>query len=139
MENKGYVISTGGSDYVCNGSYFVNKEKYKVVGSLDEARVFKTKQAAENELKRLENEHIYRNLFDCEVVKISDVARTDSLQNVWNNIDEAYEHMERAIEMLAGMDNVSKELREFIDRYDMSEISYMKQLVEEAMENKISR
>lgn len=43
----------------------------------------------------------------------------NKLQKVWNDLDKAYEHMENAIE-----------------KFDMSEISYMKQLVEEMMENK---
>ena len=134
MKNTGYVISAGKSEYICKGSYFVNKEKYKVVGFLDEARVFKTKQAAENELERLECEHIYRNLFDCKVIKISDVARVDSLQNVWNDIDKAYEYMERAIENMSYIP-LSKELYERKEKFDLSEISYMKQLVEEMIEN----
>ena len=135
MKNDGYVISVGGSDYLCKGSYFANKEKYKVVGNLDEARVFKTKQTAENELKRLEEEHVYKNLFECEVVKISDVYRMDSLKNVWNNIDKAYEYMERAIEELVKMDVISNDLQNAIEKFDMSEISYIKQLVEDMMES----
>lgn len=135
MKNDGYVISVGGSDYLCKGSYFANKEKYKVVGNLDEARVFKTKQTAENELKRLEEEHVYKNLFECEVVKISDVYRMDSLKNVWNNIDKAYEYMERAIEELVKMDVMSNDLQNAIEKFDMSEISYIKQLVEDMMES----
>ena len=135
MKYDGYVISVGGSDYLCKGSYFANKEKYKVVGNLDEARVFKTKQTAENELKRLEEEHVYKNLFECEVVKISDVYRMDSLKNVWNNIDKAYEYMERAIEELVKMDVMSNDLQNAIEKFDMSEISYIKQLVEDMMES----
>lgn len=57
------------------------------------------------------------------------------LQKVWNNLDKAYEKMENAIETLSEMDGVTTELRNAIEKFDMSEISYMKQLVEEMMEN----
>ena len=44
--------------------------------------------------------------------------------------------MERAIETLSKIDTVTTELENAIEKFDMSEISYMKQLVEEMMENK---
>lgn len=60
----------------------------------------------------------------------------NKLQKVWNDLDNAYEKMERAIETLSKMDTVTTELENAIEKFDMSEISYMKQLVEEMMENK---
>ena len=59
----------------------------------------------------------------------------DSLKNVWNNIDKAYEYMERAIEELVKMDVMSNDLQNAIEKFDMSEISYIKQLVEDMMES----
>ena len=59
----------------------------------------------------------------------------NKLQKAWNDLDKAYEKMERAIEALSKMDEVSIELKNVIEKFDMSEISYMKQLVEEMMEN----
>ena len=46
------------------------------------------------------------------------------------------EYMERAIEKMSYMP-LSKELYERKEKFDLSEISYMKQLVEEMMENNI--
>ena len=60
----------------------------------------------------------------------------NKLQKVWNDLDKAYEKMERAIETLSKMDTVTTELENAIEKFDMSEISYMKELVEEMMENK---
>lgn len=59
----------------------------------------------------------------------------NKLQKVWNDLDKAYEKMERAIETLSKMDTVTTELENAIEKFDMSEISYMKQLVEEMIEN----
>lgn len=59
----------------------------------------------------------------------------NKLQKVWNDLDKAYEKMERAIEILSKMDTVTTELKNAVEKFDMSEISYMKQLVEEMMEN----
>ena len=55
----------------------------------------------------------------------------NNLQSVWDNLDFAYEHMERAIEDLSQMTGLSDELE--VDQYDLSEISIMKQEVEELM------
>lgn len=60
----------------------------------------------------------------------------NKLQKVWNDLDKAYEKMERAIEALSKMDEVTTELKNAVEKFDMTEISYMKQLVEEMMENK---
>lgn len=62
----------------------------------------------------------------------------NNLQEIWNDLDEAYEYMERAIEKMSSMP-LSKELYERKEKFDLSEISYMKQLVEEMMENIILR
>lgn len=60
----------------------------------------------------------------------------NNLQKAWNDLDKAYEKMENAIETLSKMNAVTTELENEIEKFDMSEISYMKQLVEEMMENK---
>nr|DAP47657.1 MAG TPA: hypothetical protein [Caudoviricetes sp.] len=72
----------------------------------------------------------YNGEYNIEVIYMND------LQEIWNDLDEAYEHMERAIEKMSGM-SLSKELYERKEKFDLSEISYMKQLVEEMMENNI--
>jgi len=55
----------------------------------------------------------------------------NNLQSVWNNLDLAYEHIERAIEDLSQMTGLSNELEKMVEQYDLSE---MKQEVEELME-----
>lgn len=59
----------------------------------------------------------------------------NNLQSVWNNLDLAYEHMERAIEDLSQMTGLSDEFERMVEQYDLSEISIMKQEVEELMLN----
>lgn len=59
----------------------------------------------------------------------------NNLQSVWNNLDLAYEYMERAIEDLLQMTGLPDELEKMVDQYDLSEISIMKQEVEELMLN----
>ena len=59
----------------------------------------------------------------------------NNLQSVWNNLDLAYEHMERAIEDLSQMTGLSDELEKMVEQYDLSEISIIKQEVEELMFN----
>ena len=59
----------------------------------------------------------------------------NNLQEIWNDLDEAYEYMERAIEKMSYIP-LPKELYERKENFDLSEISYMKQLVEEMMGNK---
>ena len=58
----------------------------------------------------------------------------NNLQSVWNNLDLAYEHMERAID-LSKMTILSDELERMVKQYDLSEISTIKQEVEELMLN----
>ncbi len=57
----------------------------------------------------------------------------NNLQSVWNNLDLVYEHMERVIEDLSQMNGLSDELERMVEQYDLSEISIMKQEVEELM------
>lgn len=59
----------------------------------------------------------------------------NNLDTVWNNLDLAYEHMERAIGDLLQMTGLPDELERMVDQYDLSEISIMKQEVEELMLN----
>lgn len=59
----------------------------------------------------------------------------NNLDTVWNNLDLAYEYMERAIEDLSQMTGLSDELKKMVEQYDLSEISIMKQEVEELMFN----
>lgn len=59
----------------------------------------------------------------------------NNLQSVWNNLDLAYEHMERAIDDLSKMTILSDELERMVKQYDLSEISTIKQEVEELMLN----
>lgn len=57
----------------------------------------------------------------------------NNLQSVWNELDLSYEHMERAIENLARMVNLPINLKRMVEQYDLSEISALKQEVEELM------
>ena len=59
----------------------------------------------------------------------------NNLQSVWNNLDVAYEYMERVIEDLSQMTGLPDELERMVERYDLSESSMIKQEVEELMEN----
>mgnify|MGYP004534323775 CR=1 FL=1 len=54
----------------------------------------------------------------------------DNLQTIWNELDLGYEHMERAIEELSKI-KVHTELKRMVEQYDLSEISALKQEVEE--------
>lgn len=58
----------------------------------------------------------------------------NNLQSVWNNLDLAYEHIERAIEDLSQMTGLPDELEKMVEQYDLSELSIMKQEVEELMD-----
>nr|DAV83551.1 MAG TPA: hypothetical protein [Caudoviricetes sp.] len=58
----------------------------------------------------------------------------NNLQSIWNDLDFAYEHMERAIENLSETKGLPVELMKMVERYDLSEIRIMKQEVEELME-----
>ena len=65
-----YAIKCG-RDYICKGSYVVQGGRYKVIGDIKEARKFRTENAAQKEVDRLNNSDQYENIFnDCVVVKI---------------------------------------------------------------------
>ena len=107
-------------------------------------------------IEDLENETANRNMDDleegryktlCEVLDLIDEQKKwggvmsrinktqNNLQSVWNNLDLAYEHMERVIEDLSQMTGLPDELEKMVEQYDLSEISMIKQEVEELMEN----
>lgn len=52
------------------------------------------------------------------------------LMKVWNDLDKAYEYMERSLEKLSSMSNLSGELEQEINNFDISAISSLKQHVE---------
>lgn len=49
---------------------------------------------------------------------------------VWNDLDEAYERMERSLEKLSAMSNLSDEIKQEMNNFDISAISSLKQHVE---------
>lgn len=57
----------------------------------------------------------------------------NNLQSVWDELYLGYEHMERAIENLARIANLPINLKRIVEQYDLSEISALKQEVEELM------
>lgn len=57
-----------------------------------------------------------------------------SLQIVWNNLDKAYQHMERALDDLNLMQNLPDELKNDMERFDISKISCLKNDIEELIE-----
>ena len=59
-----------------------------------------------------------------------------NLQKVWDRFDKAYENMEAAFEMLESMSDVPNELRNEIERFDISAISSLKEHIEIMMEEK---
>lgn len=66
-----YAIRCGDRDYICKGSYIVNGSRFKVVGDKEEARKFKTENAAQKEASRLNNCRKYENILnDCVAVRI---------------------------------------------------------------------
>lgn len=69
-------------------------------------------------------------------VIMSRVNRTKNrLMEVWNDLDEAYEHMERSLEKLSSMSNLSDEFEQEINNFDISAISSLKQHVEMLLGN----
>lgn len=52
------------------------------------------------------------------------------LMEVWNDLDEAYERMEKSLEKLYSMSNLSDELEQEMNNFDISAISSLKQHVE---------
>lgn len=65
-----YVISAGQRDYVCNGSYIVRYERYKVLGTIHEARRFKSRKAAESALDKIRERYV--NLNECEIMEVKE-------------------------------------------------------------------
>lgn len=58
-----------------------------------------------------------------------------NLQTAWDNLDLAYENIEKAFEILCNMNGLSLELLSELDRFDITEISSIKQHVESLIEN----
>lgn len=52
------------------------------------------------------------------------------LMEVWNDLDEAYERMERSLEKLSSMSNLPDDLEQEMNNFDISTISSLKQHVE---------
>lgn len=52
-----YYIQVDASGYVCKGSFIVHGEPYKVVGNLEDARKFKTWDAAYRALKSMQGRY----------------------------------------------------------------------------------
>lgn len=57
-----YYIADGYGDYVGKGSYIVQGVPYKVVGKIEDARCFKTYEAAKNALYKMSQK--YENVDD---------------------------------------------------------------------------
>lgn len=57
------------------------------------------------------------------------------LMEVWNDLDEAYDRMEKSLEKLSLMSNLSDELEQEINNFDISAISSLKQHVEMLLGN----
>ena len=57
-------------------------------------------------------------------ILMSRVNKTKNrLMEVWNDLDEAYERMERSLEKLSAMSNLSDVLEQEINNFDISAIS----------------
>lgn len=52
------------------------------------------------------------------------------LMEVWNDLDEAYERMERSLEKFSAMSNLSDEIKQEMNNFNISAISSLKQHVE---------
>lgn len=62
-----YYIQVGSTGYVCKGSFIIHGEPYKTVGNIEDAREFKTFEAAYNALERMAER--YANIdYTCQVV-----------------------------------------------------------------------
>lgn len=59
-----------------------------------------------------------------------------NLRKVWDKLDSAYENIEAALEMLDSMSNIPDELKNEMERFDLSSITSLKQHVEMMMEEK---
>jgi hypothetical protein len=63
-----YYIKCG-TDYICKCPYIVNGEN-KVVGTIEEARAFKTYLGAQIALDVLEEANVCSNIINCEIVEV---------------------------------------------------------------------
>lgn len=69
---------------------------------------------------------------------MSRVNKTISnLQKVWDKFDKAYENIEAAFEMLSSMSDIPDELRDEMERFDLSAVSGLKEHIEIMIEEKI--
>lgn len=59
------------------------------------------------------------------------------LMGVWNDLDEAYERMERSLEKLSSMSNLSDEFKQEMNNFDISAISSLKQHVEVLLDDEV--
>jgi len=57
-----------------------------------------------------------------------------NLQTVWDNLDKAYEYMEKALDDLSLMANIPEEVKNDMERFDISRIGCLKEDVEVLME-----
>lgn len=53
-----------------------------------------------------------------------------NLMDIWNDLDEAYERIEKSLEKLSSMSGLPNDLSSEIERFDISAISSLKQHVE---------
>lgn len=72
---------------------------------------------------------------------MSRVNKTEkNLQTVWNNLDKAYEYMEKALDNLSLMANIPDGIKDDMERFDISRIGCLKEdvegLIEEVKKNK---
>lgn len=66
-----YAIKAYRTSYVCKGSYVYQGEVFKVIGGLENARLFKSQESAERELDRMLGR--FSNIDNsCYVVEIDD-------------------------------------------------------------------
>lgn len=69
-------------------------------------------------------------------VLMSRINKTKNrLMEVWDDLDEAYERTERSLEKLSVMSNLSDELEQEMNNFDISAISSLKQHVEIMLSN----
>lgn len=59
------------------------------------------------------------------------------LMEVWNDLDRAYECLERSLERISSMSNLSDELEQEMNNFDISAISSLKQHVEMLLGNEV--
>ncbi len=103
-----------GTDYICKGSYIVNGEKYKVVGTIEEARAFKTYLGAQIALDVLEDANTYINIIDCEIVEVILMKVSKEIQN----------KMHRLAKLTRQASILDREINEYFEGkgYDIDEL-----------------